>query len=193
MSAPVASVIPPVVRTIKVSWTQEAAFKRFTEKFGEWWPHRSHSIGGKRVKRVVFETKPGGLIFEELDDGRRFQWGTITEWSPPTRVAFTFHPSMEEAQAQDVSVDFIPDAGGTELKLVSTGWERLGDKAKMARGGYSEGWGYILNVMAGRRTPKMAMMDLMMSTFTTIRRLTGKSAAWDIDNAKGEIARVKAS
>lgn len=184
--------IPPVDRSIEVSWSQEAAFKRFTEGFGSWWPYRSHSIGGRNVKRIVFETKLGGLIFEEHADGRRFQWGKVTEWTPPKRVAFSFHPSLDESQAQDVVIDFTPCAGGTQLRLVSTGWEKLGAKARMARGGYNEGWGYILNVMADRRTPKMAMMEAMMAAITGVRRLTGKSAAHDIANAKGEIAPARA-
>jgi hypothetical protein len=67
-------ILPPVVRSVLVSWSQDAASRRFTEEFASWWPWRTHSVGGTRVRRVVFETRVGGQIFEEHVDGRRFQW-----------------------------------------------------------------------------------------------------------------------
>jgi hypothetical protein len=85
--------LSPIVRSVLVSWDREAAFRRFTGEFASWWPWRTHSIGGSRVKRVVFEPRVGGRIFEEHVDGRRFQWGAVLEWEPPSRVKFTFHPS----------------------------------------------------------------------------------------------------
>ena len=56
--------LPPIVRSISVSWQPEEAFRRFTADFGNWWPRHTHSIGGKCVERIVFECNPGGLIFE---------------------------------------------------------------------------------------------------------------------------------
>ena len=127
-------VLPPVVRSVLVSWGQEAAFRRFTEEFASWWPWRTHSVGGTRVRRVVFETGVGGRIFEEHVDGRRFQWGTVLEWDPPGRVEFTFHAGGKPEQAQDVEVRFLPEAGGTRLELTATGWENWG-KARPVRAG----------------------------------------------------------
>ena len=75
--------LPPVERSVSVSWDQEAAFRRFTVEFSSWWPWRTHSIGGRRVKRVVFEPQVGGRIFEEHVDGRRFQWGRVLEGERP--------------------------------------------------------------------------------------------------------------
>jgi uncharacterized protein YndB with AHSA1/START domain len=106
------STLPPVRRTISVSWDPEAAFRRFTEDFGAWWPSATHSIGGARVQRIGFECRAGGAIVEELKDGRRFQWGKVTLWEPPRRVAFTWHPSREETEAQDVEVRFVPEGTG---------------------------------------------------------------------------------
>ena len=67
------SPIPPVDRSVLVSWDPETAFRRFALDFGTWWPSHSHSIGGSRVKRVVLEARADGLIFEEHVDGRRFR------------------------------------------------------------------------------------------------------------------------
>ena len=56
---------------------------------------------------------------------------------------------------------FLPEAGGTRLELTATKWENWGKGAARARKGYEAGWGYVLNVWAGRRTAGMRLMDLM--------------------------------
>ena len=100
----------PIVRSVLVSWSQEAAFRRFAGEFSSSWPWRTHSIGGKRVARLVLEQWVGGRIYEEHVDGRRFQWGTVLEWDPPSRLKFTFHPARDPSSAQDVEVRFLPEA-----------------------------------------------------------------------------------
>ena len=178
--------LPPIVRSVLVSWNQADAFRRFTDEFASWWPWRTHSIGGERVRRVVFETRVGGRIFEEHADGRRFQWGTVLEWDPPARVKFTFHPSREPASAQDVEVRFLPEGGGTRLELTATKWENWGEGAVRARKGYHLGWGYVLNVWAGRRTTAMRMMDMMAAAMRVVEKVRGGTAA-SIARAGGEI------
>jgi len=179
----------PIVRSVSVSWDPEAAFRRFTAEFESWWPWRSHSIGGKCVKRLVFECRPGGLIFEEHADGRRFQWGKVLEWQPPARVKFSWHPSRDPASAQEVEVSFHPEGSGTRLELVSSKWENWGKGAHRARRGYHLGWGYVLNVWAGRRTAGMLVLDgvhRLLGLAQTLRG--GRDAA--IARAGGEIARL---
>ncbi len=165
--------IPPLHRSISVSWAPEAAFDRFTRDFGKWWPHRTHSIGEKLIKQVVFEPRVGGRIFEELVDGRRFLWGTVVAWEPPRGVKFTWHPAQNAEAGQDVELRFIPEGSGTRLELISTGWERLGEKARGARRGYDVGWGYVLNVWAGRRTAGMLAMDGVVLVLRLVQFLKG--------------------
>lgn len=178
--------LPPVRRTISVSWSQEEAFRRFTEGFASWWPGRSHSIGGERVTRIVFECRVGGRILEELDDGRRFQWGRLTAYDPPRRVAFSWHPSREEREAQDVEVRFDPEGPGTRVELISTGWERLGAKAKSARRGYDLGWGSVLAAYAGRASVALVVFGLLSRAMRMVLRLTGRLDA-EIDRSGGRI------
>jgi len=186
MSAQPTAPLPPIERRTSVSWNQADAFRRFTADFAKWWPSGTHSIGGKRVARIVFECDVGGRIFEELVDGRRYQWGRITAWDPPRRVAFTWHPSRDESQAQDVEVSFVPNATGTEVVLVSSGWERLGAKAVRERKGYSIGWGSILDVFAGRRTAVFVLFATLSHTITLFLNLTGRLDA-EIERAGGRM------
>jgi hypothetical protein len=178
--------LPPVERSVSVSWNQESAFRRFTLEFADWWPWQTHSIGGKRVKRVVFEPEVGGKIYEEHVDGRRFQWGRVLEWEPPRRVKFTFHPARDPATAQDVEVRFLPEGSGTRLELVASKWENWGAKAHRARRGYHAGWGYVLNVWAGRRTPSMMLLRGVAELARVVEWLRGGTAA-AIARAGGEI------
>jgi uncharacterized protein YndB with AHSA1/START domain len=138
------------------------------------------------VKRVVLEGRVGGRIYEELADARRYQWGKVTAWEPPSRVAFTWHPSREETAAQDVVVTFTADGDQTRVDLVSTGWERLGAKAKGARKGYDIGWGSVLDAYAGRRSAALIIFALVVGVVTLYLKATGKLER-SIDEAKGRI------
>jgi uncharacterized protein YndB with AHSA1/START domain len=181
--------IPPIRRSVSVSWDQETAFKRFTAEFGSWWPSRTHSIGGERLKRLVFEQHLGGRIYEEHQDGRRFQWGQVIVWEPPKRVKFTWHPSRDPSTSQEVDIQFQIEDTGTRLELTSTGWERWGRNAQRARKGYDLGWGYVLNVWAGRRTLRMSMLETVTSLLNLVMKLRGGRDA-EIAKAGGEIASV---
>lgn len=144
--------IEPIKRSVVVSWDQPSAFKRFTAQFAQWWPHKEMSIGGRRIREVVFECEQGGRIFEVHADGTRFRWGTVTEWNPPHRVAFSWHSTRAESDAQLVEVTFTPLSTGTRVDLVSSGWEKLGAAARQAHGGYQLSWGVVMDVFAERRT-----------------------------------------
>ena len=185
------SELPPIHRSVSVSWDQASAFRRFTEEFGTWWPWRTHSIGGKRIKRLVFERRVGGLIFEEHLDGRRFQWGRILEYDSPRRVKFTWHPSRDFDTAQEVEVRFEPEGAGTRVELVSDKWENWGKNAHRARKGYDIGWGYVLNVWADKRTAGMALMDGIGLVVRGIELARGGTRGI-IARSKGEIAPATA-
>lgn len=165
--------LPPVVRSVTVPWEPQIAFDRFTLKFADWWPHRTHSIGQERLRRIVFEPRVGGVIFEEHVDGRRFQWGEVSEWSPPSMVRFSWHPSRDASTAQDVTVRFERIDSGTKVTLTSSNWERWGKGAARARKGYDIGWGYILNTWAGRRTLSMRMLDVVARVLGSLAKLRG--------------------
>lgn len=188
MSEPLA----PIERSTAVPWKPAEAFERFTAGFGQWWPVSTHSIGGARVSRVVFECQLGGRIFEQFSDGRRYQWGRITAWEPPRRVAFTWHPSREEREAQDVEVRFEAAPGGSRVVLTSSGWEKLGPRAARERKGYSIGWGSILEVFAGRRSATVVIFAIISHTITFFLRITGRLER-EIDNAGGRMAPAGAA
>ncbi|MBL8900967.1 MAG: SRPBCC domain-containing protein [Planctomycetes bacterium] len=183
--------LPPIERSISVSWDPAAAFRRFTSEFSTWWPVKTHSIGGPRVQRIVFERRVDGLIFEEHVDGRRFQWGQVLVWDPPRLVRFTWHPAKDASTAQEVEVRFEPAGSGTRVVLVASHWERWGKGAKAARKGYDIGWGYVLNVWAERRTGSMRLIDGLGGLISLVQWLRGGRRA-TIARAGGEILQPSA-
>jgi uncharacterized protein YndB with AHSA1/START domain len=184
--------LPPIRRQVDVSWSQDEAFRRFTADFPRWWPRHTHSIGGRMVKEVVFECRPGGRIFEEFADGRRFQWGTVTKWEAPRLLAFTWHPSRDASEAQEVEISFTPTATGTEVVLTSAGWEKYGDKARRERKGYDIGWGAVLATWAGRWSFAQTLFGLVSRGATAYLRMTGKLGA-SIAKAGGRMSDSAAS
>ena len=93
----------PIRRSIGVPWNQQTAFERFTAHFGEWWPRYSHSIGGNRVRQLVFECRVGGLLYEEHYDGTRMLWGTVTAfelWDPAKLGALAGYAAVALASGQ---------------------------------------------------------------------------------------------
>lgn len=149
---------PPIVRSVLVKAGPEAAFRRFTSEMDRWWPLRTHSVGLERSVGVGFEPRVGGRILERAADGTEWCWGEVTEWDPPRRVAFTWHPGEDPATAQDIEVRFTPEGAQTRVTLIHQGFERLGDKAAKAHRGYPIGWTYVLGLYAQRRDLGMAAL-----------------------------------
>jgi uncharacterized protein YndB with AHSA1/START domain len=118
-----------------------------------WWPLASKSVHGERARRVVFETGEGGRIYEIARDGGEADWGRVLVWDHPNHVVFTWHPGRESNTAGTVDVSFTPEESGTLVRLVHSGWEKLGDQAREVRAGYDTGWDEVFGrcyVEAGR-------------------------------------------
>lgn len=141
---PIEPFLAPVVKTRTVKRPPAEAFALFTDGLNRWWPRASHSVFEARAARVGIDPFVGGEIYEVRDDGERLAWGRVLAWEPPARVAFTWHPGHDAAQAQEVEVTFAPDPEGTRLTLTHSGWQALGDGAAGARRGYDGGWESVL-------------------------------------------------
>ena len=147
MSSP----LPPVVKRVRTKWTQEHAFRRFTEDIGTWWPLGTHSVGQHRATGVRMEPRVGGRIIESMQGGEEATWGTLSAWDPPRSVSFTWHPGQPVEDAQRVTVRVEPDGDGSVLTLTHEGWEKLGDRAAKARKAYDMGWAPVLLLWQGKR------------------------------------------
>ena len=164
--SPRVDVSRPIQRSVLVSWDADAAYRRFTAEFGQWWPRFALSVGGDRVRQVVFENRVGGRIYEEHHDGTRFHWGTVTALEPPHRVAFDWHSTRTPADAQQVEVLFQAVPGGTKVELISRGWEKMAKKVQGDYKAYDGAWGAALQVYAKRASLTMALFNVMSALMT---------------------------
>ena len=135
----------PVVRAVSVSVPATRAFEVFTARIGAWWPLATHSPADSLAADLAFRD---GALVETLTDGRTTVWGSVTEWSPPTRLAFTWAPSG--GPETEIAVDFEEVADGTRVVLTHTGWERYGESAPGVRTSYDgeHAWGWVLELFA---------------------------------------------
>jgi len=162
--------LAPVIKTVVVKAPLDAAFRRFTGEIGTWWPLQTHSVGQGDAQTVAFEERVGGRILESIRGRDACAWGTVTAWDPPRRVAFTWHPGRDPEGAQDVEVTFVAVGAETRVRLVHSGFERLGALAKKARSGYNVGWIPVLARYTGSRGPLVRALDLLTDVAIWFRR-----------------------
>jgi uncharacterized protein YndB with AHSA1/START domain len=125
----------PIRRTVTVRCPRERAFELFTAGMGAWWPVEDYSRAvsefaaeGVRVDRLELEPHLGGSILEHLSDGRVLPWAEITEWEPPSRVAFAWRPHDLPEPPTDLIVTFTAlEADVTAVEVEHRGWERLSE------------------------------------------------------------------
>ena len=139
-----ATVPPPLEIDTIVPCSPHAAFDYFTRDIGRWWPLARYSCSEARAAGVAFEEGVGGRIVETDVDGGQYVWGTVQVWAPGKALAFSWHPGKPAAAALTVSLTFQEAGATTRVRLVHSGWERLGEAASKTREAYASGWPTVL-------------------------------------------------
>jgi hypothetical protein len=123
-----------------VNCTPDVAFRTWTTRASTWWPP-GHSFSNEHGIEVVFEERVGGRIFERTASGVEHEWGRMTVWEPPTRLAYSWHLRFSPDEATDVEIRFVDlDQGRTRVEIEHGGWDRLGELAPVRREGNRLGW-----------------------------------------------------
>ena len=133
----------PLRMRFDVACSVEHAFTVWTAHIGAWWPP-DHSVSGKPAE-VVIEAHVGGRIYERGDDGTEHEWGEVTDWQPPRRLAYLWHLARNRSDATEVEINFEPVGSAvTRVEINHRGWERLGDSATLWRERNEIGWESLL-------------------------------------------------
>ena len=142
----------PVRKSVRISRPVEEAFRLFTERIATWWPLPTHSLAGERAATVVLERREGGRLYERADDGTVAYWGEVVVFEPPRRLVIAWQPNPDAPATTEIEVTFSEEEGETRVDLEHRGWERLGDRAELARTEYDTGWDGVLGryAAAGR-------------------------------------------
>lgn len=131
--------VEPVRKSVTVDAPVEHAFMVFTQRMGDWWPIKTHSVHEVEAVSAGMEPREGGAIFEVWQEGREV-WGQITAWDPPHRLVFTWHPGLPLDETTEVEVRFASRGNVTVVELEHRGWETRGERAEEVRSNYESGW-----------------------------------------------------
>jgi hypothetical protein len=122
----------PIVVEFEVRASPKHAFEVWTSRPSLWWP-RSHTVSQDPDLEVVFEPFPGGRIYERASDGNEQEWGEILVWEPPNRLHYLWHLFFDRSEATEITVTFTGIEDGSRVRLVQTGFERLGAEVGFER------------------------------------------------------------
>jgi hypothetical protein len=122
-----------------VACSAEHAFSTWTGRFGSWWPS-DHTMSRNADAAVVLQAWLGGRIYERTPDGREHDWGKITVWEPPARLAYLWHLGRDQKDATEVEICFLAQGpASTRIEIEHRGWDRLQD-AESWRDRNQVGW-----------------------------------------------------
>jgi hypothetical protein len=129
----------PLTLSFEVGCSADHAFSVWTSGIGTWWP-RDHTVSEK-PDLVVLQSGVGGRIYERTFDGEEHDWGEVTVWDPPTRLAYLWHIGLDRDDATEVEIRFVArDAATTRVEIEHRGWERLGEVGAERRNQNRTGW-----------------------------------------------------
>jgi uncharacterized protein YciI/uncharacterized protein YndB with AHSA1/START domain len=136
--------MPPIRRAVIVDAPLANAFAVFTDEFGVWWPVDNFSVFGAGGSVGI----DAGEIVEVSASGEKAHWGSITEWEPPHRLAFTWHAGQPaDSPSSRVEVRFTDLDDQTLVVLEHSGWE-VYDDPEGARANYGNGWPTVIATYA---------------------------------------------
>ncbi|MDQ6922374.1 MAG: SRPBCC family protein [Candidatus Dormibacteraeota bacterium] len=136
--------IEPLRISFVVDCPAAHAFSVWTARTSSWWPV-THTVSAEPGLEVVFQPLLGGRIFERTPAGTEVEWGEITAWEPPSRLAYLWHIRDDRADATEVEINFLEQGDATtRVEIEHRGWERLGSRGPGWREVNLGGWNGVL-------------------------------------------------
>jgi uncharacterized protein YndB with AHSA1/START domain len=134
----------PLRFEFQVECSAAHAFSVWTSGIASWWP-ADHTVTGDAGLDIVLEPGVGGRIFERTASGTEHDWGEVTVWEPPDRLAYLWFLRADRADATDVAISFVADGSSrTRVEITHAGWERLGARGGAWRERNHQGWSTLL-------------------------------------------------
>ncbi len=136
--------LEPLEVEVVVACPPPRAFALWATETTLWWP-KGHSVSADPGLTVTFEPRAGGRIYERTAAGAEHDWGEVLAWEPPERLVYLWHLRFDRADATEVEVRFAArEDGGTTVRIVHRGWERLGAEGPGRRDRNRQGWAGVL-------------------------------------------------
>jgi uncharacterized protein YndB with AHSA1/START domain len=134
----------PLELSFTVACSPEHAFAVWATRTSLWWPS-DHTVSGEEGLVVTIEPHPGGRIYERTRDGVEHDWGEVLAFQPPHRLAYLWHIAGDRSDATEVEITFTGEGDGTTVRIVHSGWERLGAAGPEMRRRNRQGWAGLLH------------------------------------------------
>ena len=97
----------------------------------------------------------GGRIYERTANGVEHEWGEVTVWQPPARLAYLWYLGRDRAHATEVEIRFLAQgAVATRIEIEHRGWERLGPGSGSWRDRNRSGLAVAAAALHGRDRPR---------------------------------------
>ncbi len=87
----------PLRMSFDVACSAEHAFGVWTSRRSAPGGRADHTVTGE-AEQVVLQGDVGGRIYERTADGAEHDWGEVTVWQPPTRLAYLWHLGLDRAE-----------------------------------------------------------------------------------------------
>lgn len=116
-----------ILVAVSLAASPKRAFDSFTAEIGLWWqPNSMFGFTPREGGRMVFEGGEGGRLVEVRANGKVFEVGKISVWSPPHRLVFSWRQaSFAPGQTTEVEVRFVPVDQGTRVTVEHRGWDTV--------------------------------------------------------------------
>jgi uncharacterized protein YndB with AHSA1/START domain len=129
--------VSAVIVSLRVAVSPQRAFEAFTQDIGLWWrPNGLFELTPRGDGVLRFEPGPEGRLVTELPNGKVFEIGRITDWSPPHTLAFTWRQAtFTPEQLTTVTIRFEPVGEETRITVEHRGWDTI-PQEHVARHGF---------------------------------------------------------
>lgn len=149
-----------VIVSLRVKATPQEAFDVFTQEIAAWWkPNGLFQITPRGDGVLRFEPGEGGRLVTDMSNGKTFEIGRITTWTPGERLAFNWRQGTFVAdQTTYVEVRFEPVGDETRVTVEHRGWDAI-PQEHVARHGFplgvfqmrqAEHWRALLAALGGQ-------------------------------------------
>jgi uncharacterized protein YndB with AHSA1/START domain len=122
--------------SLEIAKPHAAVWKAFTGDVHRWWPKDFYAT--ESTKRIVFEVKPGGRLYEDAGDGNGLVWYHVIAVDAPNAITMSgfIAPPFGGPATSLLRVAFSPRGRSvTEMEITDSTFGCLGD-AKSTE----EGW-----------------------------------------------------
>ena len=100
-----------------------------------------------------------GRIYERTPDGVEHDWGEVTIWEPPTRLAYLWHLRRDRADATEVEIRFVAQGPrATRVEIEHRGLGATGAAGEERRARNRGGWEALLPHFRGRNRERRRLM-----------------------------------